>query len=778
MVTVPVYQQEVRERPIFQQGVDVRATPEAFGADIGRGLQQLGAGVDKVGDAVAQVKHIEDVTRAKDADNNYSNWARERMYGDGGFMTLQGKAAVDGRAAFEKEAEEKRKEFGQGLTPGAAFSYERASQARTQSIFQSSVVHTASERKSWFNDSSTARVKTFADDALVNFSDPAKVNKSLAAGILEIREQGKLQGWDTDTQNLRETEYVSGVRKNITLRIAQTDPIAADKYMKDNAGQMTGAHQYELQTGLKTEIKQEQSKRATSDFFAQSQPGGNDPAFSMIARHEGFRSAPYWDVNHLRTGYGSDTVTRADGSVATVDASSTVTEADAARDLKRRIGESQNKIVATVGEDRWNGLSAPARAAVTSVGYNYGTLPGAVADAVRTGGPAEIAAAIRGLENHNGGVNKSRRNQEADAVAGAGAAEGVGAVATGAGGGVIAAAQNAQSYFTNMEGYLSKITDPDVQDMTRRRINAALETQHKASTERERAAKASLWSYIDKGQTPDQVPMEVRQAAGMEAVSSAWGYMDTVRKGRDIKSDDEMLYGMKKAAAMDPELFSKVDLNDYRPYLSKADIKELSGLQTSALTDQRKAREEGLTLTSAFSQATQQLEAVGVTATGKKGQALEDANKRIAQFNNALASEMDTFKRENNNKPPTQLDIQSMVNKLLLPVVVKTPGALFGTNQWAPPGAGGGIFGSPKTFAFDASGRPDNSAVDVTVKYGDIPIDLRRGISIDLERELGRKAREEEIVSRYEDFVLNRSRPAAPAPKSAVVTAPPVPTSR
>ncbi|WP_292234292.1 hypothetical protein [Mesorhizobium sp.] len=42
------------------------------------------------------------------------------------------------------------------------------------------------------------------------------------------------------------------------------------------------------------------------------------------------------------------------------------------------------------------------------------------------------------------------------------------------------------------------------------------------------------------------------------------------------------------------------------------------------------------------------------------------------------------------------------------------------------------------------------------MKYADIPIDLRHGIANDLENELGRKPSEEEVVQRYEDFVLNR----------------------
>lgn len=736
MVKVPEYDPNVQLRPAFRQNVEVQASAESFGSQLGAGLQALAKGADNLGDSFARVQHLEDTMRAKDAENKYGDWARERMYGPGGFMTLEGRAAVDGRGDFEREAAEKRKEFSQGLPPGAAYAYDTASNARLQSIQQQSIVHTAQARKKWFGDASTARIESFSNDALVNFDKPDAVTKNIAAGLLELHQMGEMHGWDEATLKGREEAYVSGVHKNIVLRMAQSDPIAAEKYMKDKTDFLLGSDRFDLDKSLKLPFREAQSQRHAAEFLQQQTAGRAGSAMDMLRRFEGFQSGTYWDVNHFRTGYGSDTVTRADGSVETVREGMTVTREDAERDLQRRVFITQSKISGTVGQDKWDGLSAPAKAAVTSVAYNYGTLPESVSNAIRTGGPAEIAAAIRGLENHNGGVNKGRRNKEADAVLGADMAKD---------------GQAAQSYFTNLESYLSTIKDPEVADLTRKRINAMLETQHKAATERERAAKATLWKHIDQGMTPDQVPLDVRNDAGMAAVSSAWSYLETVRKGRDIQSDEEVMYGMRRTYAQDPEFFSKIDLNDYRHKLSKADIRELTGLQTSALTDQRKAREAGLDLTTAFSQAEQQLAAVGISTAGKKGSQLEDTNKRIARFNNALAAQMDEFKRQNSDRKPTQAEIQSMISRLLLPVVVKS------TNSWKPPGAnGGGIFGSPKTFVFDAGSRPDGSTVDVTVKYGDIPIDLRNGITTDLARELGRKPSQEEVTQRYEDFVLNR----------------------
>ncbi|HVI28100.1 tape measure protein [Hansschlegelia sp.] len=160
---------------------------------------------------------------------------------------------------------------------------------------------------------------------------------------------------------------------------------------------------------------QDGAKAAEKSFSASA--AGN--AFNMIAKFEAFRSSAYWDKNHFRVGYGSDTTTGADGKVSSVAKETVVTMADAVRDLKRRIGEFQAGIVEKIGADRWAQLSEQQQAALTSISYNYGNLPERIAAVIRSGGTtADIEKAIRGLAGDNGGINRNRRNDEADAFAG------------------------------------------------------------------------------------------------------------------------------------------------------------------------------------------------------------------------------------------------------------------------------------------------------------------------------------------------------------------------
>ncbi|MCV2877614.1 hypothetical protein OE699_02010 [Sedimentimonas flavescens] len=150
-------------------------------------------------------------------------------------------------------------------------------------------------------------------------------------------------------------------------------------------------------------------------------------AVSQIKRYESFRTDAYPDytirngvrVNSgYRIGYGSDEVTLADGSIQKVTQGMTVSISDANRDLVRRVGEFQGGIINTIGQDRWQSFSSEQQGALTSIAYNYGSLPDRIIDAVKSGTNADIADAIGRLSGDNSGLNRDRRLSEASAFGG------------------------------------------------------------------------------------------------------------------------------------------------------------------------------------------------------------------------------------------------------------------------------------------------------------------------------------------------------------------------
>jgi GH24 family phage-related lysozyme (muramidase) len=154
---------------------------------------------------------------------------------------------------------------------------------------------------------------------------------------------------------------------------------------------------------------------------ARLQSGGsaNQKALELIRKREGFIPEAKFDVNHYRLGYGSDTITKADGTVIEVKPGMRVTREDAERDLLRRMPEFQrNGIIKYVGEEAWNKLNAQTKASLTSLAYNYGSIGNldALKKAIISGNKSAIANAIDSYQSHNGGVNAGRRAEEANLI--------------------------------------------------------------------------------------------------------------------------------------------------------------------------------------------------------------------------------------------------------------------------------------------------------------------------------------------------------------------------
>ena len=146
-------------------------------------------------------------------------------------------------------------------------------------------------------------------------------------------------------------------------------------------------------------------------------------ATQIISHFEGYRDNPYYDVNAYRAGYGSDTTTLADGTVVPIRQGMTVNREDSDRDLHRRITkEFMPRVKGLVGPT-WGSLKPTTQAVLTSVAYNYGTPPGSVIKAAKTGSDVAVANAIESLDSSNPDPKiraalKERRRKEAAIIRG------------------------------------------------------------------------------------------------------------------------------------------------------------------------------------------------------------------------------------------------------------------------------------------------------------------------------------------------------------------------
>lgn len=793
MVKVPEYTPNVTVRPAFRQNIDVRADAESFGAAAGRGLSKLAEGLGDFATSAFRVQALDDTTRAKEADTNFAKWKMDRMYGENGYMLTEGRNAVEGREAFEKELEEKRKEFGAGLTPGASRHYDSASNARVLSGMQTAIVHSANGRKKWVGDASNARVEMFGNEAMSNANDPAHVDKNIAAGILELREQGNLHGWGADTLKLKEMAFQSGVHKNIAARLAETDPLKAGEYLKLHGGKLTGADKLTIDKLLDAPLKRATISR-DADAILGGAPTSADPQPPAGSQSLGDPGA-------------KPPAAAAPGKSPLAvpgKASTTGNEVPSPDDPARDQGRSAVPgLSPTVRPDR-RGNYSPVSIASGLMGLNENRDPGAISSFIKRYAGIEIdprktpwcsgiangilgangikgtgSLAARSFLNFGTATDNPRIGDVVVLSRGNNPSQGHVGFFNGFddNGNVKVLGGNQSNQFSeatfnrnnvlsfrrptqangdnpppnqtvaglqHIEGEIAK-TDPSRQAALRSEIGARIEFREKMQrVEREHTQKsAEQWMIANPGASPDKLPLDVRQKLGVSGMNTLYEWQKKVIERGQPQTDPKVKYDLQTLYADDPDIFGEMNLFSFRDRLSDGDWKEVNSWRETARRDGRKAREEGSKLGAAFSQAKEQLEAAGVVKPASK---MKDADhQRVAVFQNSLAEEIEAFKRDN-KKNPSPMEVQSIINRMLLPVVIKSPGAIFGTN-------------SKDARLFETRNRPDGSTVEVNVKYTDIPIDIRRTIASNLERQMGRKPSPAEVTTRYEAFVTQRREP-------------------
>ncbi|WP_242137017.1 phage tail length tape measure family protein [Sphingomonas sp. TREG-RG-20F-R18-01] len=237
-------------------------------------------------------------------------------------------------------------------------------------------------------------------------------NMSLEQQYRRLQEEGS-----TAVTRLRERGESFLTAAEQRRRVSLAGELAATKAVGDERVKQAARAEAERQEREKITKEQQSFDTANSTPAMQTR--------RLIQEREGFSAKAYRDSDgRFRVGFGSDTTTDDGGNVRKVTSATTTGVEGAIRDLDRRIGEFQTGIKSLVGADRFNAFGPQQQAALTSVAYNYGTLGrtkdghgAGIADTVRTGSIEQITAAIRALGNDNGGINKKRRNREADLFA-------------------------------------------------------------------------------------------------------------------------------------------------------------------------------------------------------------------------------------------------------------------------------------------------------------------------------------------------------------------------
>ena len=769
MPVVPLYEDRgVRLDPGMNFRDGTRASGDMFGAQIGEALGNVGHGMKEAATTIAQAREFDDVSFAKDAHNKLMPALRNLQYGADGFMGKSGGNAVSGFSSFQARINETIRKYGEGLSPGALRKYMDAANASAEGVFSSAMVHVSNERKSWAIDLGNARIAEFANNALVNYGNPDEVNKNIAAGIMELRSTLAAQGHPAEYIRQKELDYSSGTHKNIALRIAQSDAIKAQQYIDANRKFLSGADQYELQGSVGKEAEAAEDRDAALQFLSgQARTFDDAPEEATAAATGGTasRPGPTRDkavlLGKLAACHRADHVTNLDGAFAT---NLAALFQDAPEDIRKGLGigsgyrSNERQIQLFENSDKtgkWvafpQGYVKPNGQVARGSNHTHGT----AVDLTYNGARLDKAPqAVIDYVHQNAARYGLRFPMGYEPWH-------VEPVSDRAGAGTVVAssdrvtARSSMPSYSDIEKYLLTIPDPKRRDRVRQTIGTMMELRTKQEEQNQKAAKAELFRFVETGNDPDDAPFDLKMQAGMDAITSARNYYAKTLEGPNIPTDEVLLRDMRLYAASNPDEFAKLDINDYRDRLSKSDARAMDDLKVGIINDARKAREEGVNITTAFAMAKDQLEAVGIPTSGDRD--AED-KKNLAEFQNSLYAEMGKFEKDNPGKKPTPTEIYGMISTLLLRGTIKTPRSSFNPASWV-----GSSTSNKEGWLFQARKLPEGSTWEFTTKITDVPAQLRDGIKLNLEQKLGYKPSDAEVVREYLAFLMHQPSPSAGA---------------
>ena len=129
---------------------------------------------------------------------------------------------------------------------------------------------------------------------------------------------------------------------------------------------------------------------------------------ALIAGEEGVKTEAYKDSEGIWTiGYGQTTI-----NGRAVQQGDKMTREEALGGFRQNISEHQKRAIAQVGEERWAQMDPKMRAVLTSITYNYGSIPDRILPEAKSGTSEDLATAMNKLYGDNRGDLKGRRERE------------------------------------------------------------------------------------------------------------------------------------------------------------------------------------------------------------------------------------------------------------------------------------------------------------------------------------------------------------------------------
>lgn len=276
MPVVPRYDAQVAPG-ISRATQNIQASPDAFGAAQGRALQSVSQGLDIVAQRAEQIQNERDEVSARQAFIAASGEARERMRGEGGYLTRQGEDAFNSYGDFAREVDDIGGRYAQGLSPNAQRAYDQLWASRREGILNSGATHAANQRNAHAQMVFEAGMIDSRNNAIESYNQSREFNAFLESGADNIRSRLAAQGIrDSDDEDGPRPVQVAvdawrseTIRLSITAALDNGDIAGAEALFEAREDFLVGADRETARALIRNEGMLTEMQAAAADIFEQ-----------------------------------------------------------------------------------------------------------------------------------------------------------------------------------------------------------------------------------------------------------------------------------------------------------------------------------------------------------------------------------------------------------------------------------------------------------------------------------------------------------------------------
>jgi hypothetical protein len=738
---LPVYEQQVRLNGRNRTDLNVNASANAFGAQIGGAMQDLAAGVSSVAEAKAYKEALVSEADAKAGLNEYIDHNRSVLYDpQAGALTATGSNAMgESRKQAELSLGEKRKAIEERLGPQARRVFTDAADRLDDNSADALIKHDAAETRSYVNAQSQALTENFTAAAMDSYGDDAKWGEFMGAALGEIDRTGQLNGLPPEQIAAKKREALAAAHGNRAIRIAYDDPIKADAYIDSKREELGEAEYTRLKTGMEAAVVDRKAETAVNELRGSDayvgKKGGGDDTWLRYANQGKIRDKPISpglkssmsflrDMGITMEVFSGGQDAKGEGTQRT---GSTRHDHGEAADVSfykdgRRLDWNDPK-----DQPYFKEIVARAKASGVT-GFGAG-------DGYMQQGSMHIGFGNPGVWGAEGsGSAAAPWLVEAYAGAALGQADGT------------APAPSAQDEgMTTRSAYeaVMRIEDPKVRAAAMAKLDGQLKLEERLATDDQQAALGEAWNMVtQQGVEYSKIPMDLQIKMGREATLTFFESARAYESGTLVT--DELRYSeLQRMAVDDPSAFLSMNLNEERLNFSKNDFRAVEQMQLElkqqiegATAGSRSAIDDPAAMKSVYGAAEQVYNDVVPSKEGRRSQEEAASYNRFQQQVKSYARD---FMQEK-GRPMTFDEQDRLFSMLLTPTVIEDNSGVFGSSREA--------------MMFDAPFREPGERVRGNVPASDIAMVDEEEARQELLQFYGREPTEDEITVHHNRKLL------------------------